>query len=95
MEGLDLGPTFDPEDVTDHRYQYVVPDMDISIMPTLDYYGFEHEDAITGFVADYSAQPFNKDGWGGVPFDVTATVEKDKTTTCLQVGLWGEQGLGF
>jgi hypothetical protein len=37
-----------------------------------------------GFVAEYSAQPFNRDGWGGVPLDVTATIEKDKTTTCLQ-----------
>lgn len=47
-EGLDLGPSFDPEDNTDHRYQYVVADSPVSIMPTLDYYGFEHEDAITG-----------------------------------------------
>jgi ABC-type phosphate transport system permease subunit len=39
---------------------------------------------IAGFVAEYSAQPFNRDGWGGVPVDVTATIEKDKTTTCLQ-----------
>ena len=38
-EGIDLGPTFDPEDVTDHRYQYVVTDTDVAIMPTLDYYG--------------------------------------------------------
>eukprot|EP00878_Enallax_costatus_P011450 GHUV01011954.1.p2 GENE.GHUV01011954.1~~GHUV01011954.1.p2 ORF type:complete len:434 (+),score=125.86 GHUV01011954.1:1557-2858(+) len=83
-EGLDLGPTFDPEDVTDHRYQYVITDNPVSIMPTLDYYGFEHEDAITGFVAEYSAQPFNRDGWGGYPVDITATVEKDKTNTCLQ-----------
>jgi hypothetical protein len=29
-------------------------------MPTLDYYGFEHEDAITGFVAEYDAQIFNR-----------------------------------
>jgi hypothetical protein len=47
-EGLDLGPSFDPEDGTDHRYQYVISDNPVSIMPTLDYYGFEHEDAITG-----------------------------------------------
>jgi len=47
-EGLDLGPTFDPEDVTDHRYQYVITDNPVQIMPTLDYYGYEHEDAITG-----------------------------------------------
>jgi hypothetical protein len=39
----------------------------------------------TGFVAEYSAQPFNRDGWGGLPLDVTASVEKDKTNTCLQV----------
>lgn len=38
----------------------------------------------TGFVAEYSAQPFNRDGWGGFPLDMTATIEKDKTTTCLQ-----------
>lgn len=30
------------------------------VMPTLDYYGFEHEDAITGFVAEYEAQVFNR-----------------------------------
>jgi hypothetical protein len=47
-EGLDLGPSFDPEDSTDHRYQYVIGDNAVSIMPTLDYYGYEHEDAITG-----------------------------------------------
>jgi hypothetical protein len=39
---------------------------------------------LTGFVAEYSAQPFNSDGWGGFPLDVTATLEKDKTTTCVQ-----------
>lgn len=221
-EGLDLGPAFDPEDGTDHRYQYVVADSPVSIMPTLDYYGYEHEDAITGrgggrqrrrtrrscvwaadvgsdasrritasqprthqynpaaeslpqsllltqtvpqqpphaarpplryrakrrapahaqrrppqhtpprthtyararthtlsctpslsccctpwlpflaltlnapltppppwrvppgFVAEFAAQPFNTAGWGGFPLDVTATIEKDKTTTCLQ-----------
>ncbi len=53
-------------------------------MPTLDYYGYEHEDAITGFVAEWSAQPFNVDGWGGIPVDLTLTLEKDKTTTCVQ-----------
>ncbi len=26
-EGLDLGITFDPEDATDHRYMYLVPEM--------------------------------------------------------------------
>lgn len=83
-EGLDLGPTFDPDDRTNYRYAYFVPEMDWQIMPTLDYYGYEHEDAITGFVAEYDAQPFNRDGWGGVPMDLTVTVEKDKTTTCLQ-----------
>lgn len=41
---------------------YAVPEADISIMPTLDYYGFEHEDAINGFVAEYDGQPFNR--WG-------------------------------
>ena len=30
------------------------------IMPTLDYYGYEHEDAITGFVAEYDSQIFNR-----------------------------------
>lgn len=84
-DGLDLGPKFDPQYVTDHRYQFFMSDMDISVMPTLDYYGFEHEDAITGFVAEFSSQPFNRDGWGGVPLDCTLCIEKDKTTTCLQV----------
>ena len=31
-----------------NRYQYVISEMPVSIMPTLDYYGYEHEDAITG-----------------------------------------------
>ena len=59
-EGLDLGPTFDPEDNTNHRYAYLVPESDWQIMPTLDYYGHEHEDAITGFVAEYDSQIFNR-----------------------------------
>lgn len=50
------------EDFSNHRYVYAVPEADISIMPTLDYYGFEHEDAINGFVAEYDGQPFNR--WG-------------------------------
>ncbi|KAG1671540.1 hypothetical protein FOA52_011262 [Chlamydomonas sp. UWO 241] len=83
-EGLDLGTTFGPEDGTNHRYCYCVGESDWSIMPTLDYYGYEHEDAITGFVADYEAQFFNHDGWGGLPFDLHLAVEKDKATTCLQ-----------
>jgi hypothetical protein len=29
-------------------------------MPTLDFYGFEHEDAITGFVAEYATQLFHR-----------------------------------
>jgi hypothetical protein len=29
-------------------------------MPTLDYYWFEHEDAINGFVAEYDGQPGNR-----------------------------------
>jgi hypothetical protein len=61
MEPLDLGPRFDPVDLTDHRYSYPLPmDLDWQIMPTLDYYGWEHEDAITGFVAEISRQPFNR-----------------------------------
>lgn len=35
-------------------------------------------------MAEWSGQPWNVHGWGGVPVDVTATIEKDKTTTCLQ-----------
>lgn len=68
--------------------------LQISIMPTLDYYGWEHEDAITGFIAEWSAQLAHRHGWGGVPFDVTACIEKDKTTTCLQVGAQGLEGRG-
>lgn len=66
-EGLDLGPKFDPEDTTQYRYVYQVPtDADWQIMPTLDYYGYEHEDAITGFVAEYDGQPFNRCVAGGL-----------------------------
>jgi len=83
-EGLDLGPTFDPEDGTNHRYVYAAGDSDIQIMPTLDYYGFEHEDAINGFVAEYDGQPGNRDGWGGFPLNLHLAVEKDKKNTCLQ-----------
>jgi hypothetical protein len=39
---------------------YCVPEADIAIMPTLDYYGFEHEDAINGFVAEFDGQPGNR-----------------------------------
>jgi len=48
------------EDYTNHRYVYCVPEADIAIMPTLDYYGFEHEDAINGFVAEFDGQPGNR-----------------------------------
>jgi hypothetical protein len=71
-EGLDLGPSFDPEDGTDHRYQYVISDNPVSIMPTLDYYGFEHEDAITGtealhgLIREGSAFCGFDNSWGGV-----------------------------
>jgi hypothetical protein len=37
-------------------------------------------------VAEWGAQPFNKAGWGGLPVDMTVTVEKDKANLCLQVG---------
>jgi len=83
-EGLDLGPTFDPEDGTNHRYCYLVPESDWQVMPTLDYYGYEHEDAITGFVAEYDSQLMNRDGWCGFPLSINLAVEKDKTSTCLQ-----------
>ncbi|KAF5834443.1 hypothetical protein DUNSADRAFT_8906 [Dunaliella salina] len=83
-EGLDLGPTFDPEDYTNHRYVYCVPEADIAIMPTLDYYGYEHEDAINGFVAEFDGQPGNRDGWGGFPLNLHLAIEKDKTNMCLQ-----------
>ncbi len=116
-EGLDLGPTFDPMEGTNHRYVYAgmsehthshtyihthvhrlrmdrvpavvarrrregrsmdarqkgrvsdcvcvcvthtVPEADWQIMPTLDFYGFEHDDAISGFVAEWDGQPFNR-----------------------------------
>lgn len=55
---------------------------------------FEHEDAITGFVAEWGGQPFNRAGWGGLPLDMTVTVEKDKSSTCVQVGRGGTWGLG-
>eukprot|EP00983_Pelagomonas_calceolata_P103683 1158939-Pelagomonas_calceolata.AAC.3 len=48
------------EDYTNHRYVYCVPEADIAIMPTLDYYGYEHEDAINGFVAEFDGQPGNR-----------------------------------
>jgi hypothetical protein len=35
-----------------------VGEADWQLMPTLDYYGFEHEDAINGIVAEYDGQPF-------------------------------------
>lgn len=34
-EGLDLGTTFDPEELNQHRYMYAVPDMDWNIIPTV------------------------------------------------------------
>lgn len=37
----------------------------------------------------YEAQPFARHGWGGVPFDLTLCIEKDKDSMCLQVGPWG------
>jgi len=43
---------------TDHRYQYPISDTPIAIMPTLDYYGYEHEDAITGTAMD-CVRPMN------------------------------------
>lgn len=54
-------------------------------MPTLDYYGYEHEDAINGMVIEWDGQPGNRDGWGGFPMNVHLAVEKDKKNTCLQV----------
>ncbi|KAL6759900.1 hypothetical protein V8C86DRAFT_2563689 [Haematococcus lacustris] len=83
-EGLDLGPTFDPVDNTNHRYVYAVPEADVQLMPTLDYYGFEHEDAINGIVAEYDGQVFTRHGWGGVPLNVHLALEKDKTNLCVQ-----------
>eukprot|EP00798_Chlamydomonas_sp_ICE-L_P010149 gene10149-8052_t len=90
-EGLDLGPSFDPDDATNYRYCYCVPESTWQIMPTLDYYGHEHEDAITGFVAEHMTFLGHKNGWGGVPVDVHLAVEKDKSSLCLQ----GETHLTF
>jgi hypothetical protein len=55
-------------------------------MPTLDYYGLEHEDAISGVVLERDGVLLGRDGWGGFPYDLTLCVEKDKTSMCLQVG---------
>jgi len=83
--GLNLGPTFDPSQRSQHRYRYPPkPRGALAVMPTLDYYGWEHEDAITGVVADWKGQPGCRRGYGGVPARLTATLEKDKTTACLQ-----------
>lgn len=49
-----------PPCTTDHRYQYPISDTPIAIMPTLDYYGYEHEDAITG-VCDNSENRWCED----------------------------------
>ena len=83
-EGLDLGPTFDPEETNQHRYMFAIVETDWSIIPTVDYYGFEHEDAVSGFVAEYEAQALNAFGWGGLPCDLTLCVEKDKKSLCFQ-----------
>ncbi|KAJ9516545.1 hypothetical protein QJQ45_015102 [Haematococcus lacustris] len=61
-----------------------VPEADVQLMPTLDYYGFEHEDAINGIVAEYDGQVFTRHGWGGVPLNVHLALEKDKTNLCVQ-----------
>lgn len=58
---------------------------DGQVIPSQDYYGHEHDDPLNGIVMQYEAQPFNRDGWGGLPMDLTLCVEKDKTTFCLQV----------
>jgi len=36
-------------------------------------------------VAEWGGQPFNRAGWGGLPVDMTVTVEKDKNNLCVQV----------
>jgi hypothetical protein len=66
------------------RYSYAVDDTPWHVMPTLDYYGLEHEDAVSGIVAERDGVLFSRDGWGGVPFDVTLCLEKDKSSMCLQ-----------
>ena len=51
-----------PSSPGSHSCEFISFSCCLQIMPTLDYYGFEHEDAITGFVAEYDSQIFNRYG---------------------------------
>lgn len=39
---------------------------------------------LTGLVMQMDGQPFNTNGWGGVPYSLSVCVEKDKNNFCLQ-----------
>ncbi|GFR46255.1 hypothetical protein Agub_g7807 [Astrephomene gubernaculifera] len=85
VDPIDFGPTFDPEDLYSHRHAYAeAGDSGVHVIPSQDYYGPEHDDPLNGIVLQYEAQPFARAGWGGIPFDLTLCVEKDKTSACLQ-----------
>ncbi|KAG2490023.1 hypothetical protein HYH03_011488 [Edaphochlamys debaryana] len=85
VDPIDFGPTFDPEDLYSHRHSYAeAQDAGITVIPSQDYYGPEHDDPLNGIVFQYEAQPFNRHGWGGVPVDLTVCLEKDKSSLCLQ-----------
>ncbi|PNW70794.1 hypothetical protein CHLRE_17g734300v5 [Chlamydomonas reinhardtii] len=85
VDPIDFGPSFDPEDMYSHRHAYAeAADAGVTVIPSQDYYGPEHDDPLNGIVFQYEAQPFSRHGWGGVPFDLTVCCEKDKTSLCLQ-----------
>ncbi|GIL74794.1 hypothetical protein Vretifemale_4702 [Volvox reticuliferus] len=85
VDPIDFGPSFDPEDLFSYRHAYAeAADSAINVIPSQDYYGPEHEDPLNGLVLQYESQPFARHGWGGLPFDLTVCVEKDKSSLCLQ-----------
>ncbi|KAG2429457.1 hypothetical protein HYH02_014039 [Chlamydomonas schloesseri] len=85
VDPIDFGPSFDPEDMYSHRHAYAeAADAGVTVIPSQDYYGPEHDDPLNGIVFQYEAQPFSRHGWGGLPFDLTVCCEKDKTSLCLQ-----------
>lgn len=51
VDPIDLGPTFDPEDMYSHRHAYAeAADAGVTVIPSQDYYGPEHEDPLNGIV---------------------------------------------
>ncbi|GIL48193.1 hypothetical protein Vafri_4877 [Volvox africanus] len=85
VDPIDFGPSFDPEDLFSYRHAYAeATDSAFTVIPSQDYYGPEHEDPLNGLVLQYESQPFARHGWGGLPFDLTVCLEKDKSSLCLQ-----------